>query len=279
MRAARAVIGGLLVLLGCGESGFPSASLLEGYRVIALVASPPELPSDATTRLFAVEYDPATLGGEDAIPADAYYVWSVCPFALGAVARYACVDPRLEVARRGQTPHLALDLGPRGLNLDALLERARPIVGDAVVDAARRDGLTLTVRLVSGRVGGGRAESVRTVRVVDTDEPNRNPVLADIAVDGPPIAGASVVLRPTVVPASLEVRPDADGVLAPERLRSTWFVTAGELPSSFDLVEGVHAVALRLPDRPGPLRVYLVVRDERGGTAVGWRDLIVTAPP
>lgn len=275
MRAALALA---LLLGGCGDADFPSRGLLEGYRVVALGATPPEVAPDGVLRLFVVEYDPATLGVEQPGSVGAYYVWSLCPFSLGATARYACVDPRLEVGRRTRTPTLTVDLGPDGLDLDAWLERARPIVGDAAVEAARSDGLTLTVRLVSGRAGVGPEESVRTVRVRDTDTPNRNPVVQSIDVDAPTIAGTTIDLEVSLGGLAAQALRQPDGTYRPERLWSAWYTTGGELTAPTD-ADGVRPTYLRLPDRPGPLRVYVVVRDERGGASALWRDLIVTAPP
>ncbi len=274
----RALLASALLLVACSDADFPSRGLLEGYRVVALIASPPEIAPDGAARLFAVEHDPVTLDVAGGGSGDPYYVWSICLFARGAEARYACVDPRLEVARRTPGPQLRLDLGPNALDLDAWLEAARAVVGDEAVDVARREGLALTVRLVSGRLGAGRAESVRTVRVSEAADPNRNPPVLGIAVDGSLVAGARIALQAEVAADAAQAWRDGAGAQQRETLSAAWFTTDGALSAAVD-PDGTGGAFLRLPDRAGPLRVYLVVRDDRGGASSASRDLIVTAAP
>ncbi|MCA9557947.1 MAG: hypothetical protein KC583_05210, partial [Myxococcales bacterium] len=99
-----------------------------------------------------------------------------------------------------------------------------------------------------------------------------------IEVKAPLVAGSRVALRGRLAEGAAEWWSGAPGGARRERLSSAWFTTGGELSAPVD-PEGVGPTYLRLPDRPGPLRVYLVVRDERGGASVVERHLIVTAPP
>ncbi|TMA17785.1 MAG: hypothetical protein E6J85_16250 [Deltaproteobacteria bacterium] len=140
---------------------------------------------------------------------------------------------------------------------------------------------------------GGPLQIVRgytTIVVHDDSRPaNRNPDLAsirigpdggvDIAADGTTAVPPSSVQRLTPVPAPDAKEATADG---PEKLGYSFFATAGSLSSlrSTDTTAtGEPAdtfVDWTAPSATGPLRLWVVVRDGRGGTAFLERSISVS---
>jgi hypothetical protein len=140
---------------------------------------------------------------------------------------------------------------------------------------------------------GGPLQIVRgytTIVVHDDSRPaNRNPDLADVrigpdggvdlAADGATPVPANAVQRLTPVPAADAKEATPAG---PEKLGYSFFATAGSLSSlrSTDTTTtGGPAdtfVDWTTPALPGPARIWVVVRDGRGGT--GWleRDVSVS---
>jgi hypothetical protein len=121
----------------------------------------------------------------------------------------------------------------------------------------------------------------------DTRPANRNPELAavrigpdggvDLAADGATTVPASAVERLTPVPAADAKEATPAG---PEKLGYSFFATAGSLSSlrSTDTTTtGEPAdtfVDWTTPATPGPAKVWVVVRDGRGGT--GWLERVVS---
>jgi hypothetical protein len=140
---------------------------------------------------------------------------------------------------------------------------------------------------------GGSLQVVRgytTVVVHDDSRPaNQNPELAavrigpdggiDLAADGSTAVPSATVERLTPIPAPGAKEGTPSG---PEKLGYSFFATAGSVSSlrSTDTTStGQTAdtfVDWTTPSGPGPVRIWVVVRDGRGGT--GWleRDLSVS---
>jgi hypothetical protein len=107
---------------------------------------------------------------------------------------------------------------------------------------------------------------------------NRNPVLAALLADGaalPETGAGSVRAGATVrlLPVAAEGAAEETGT-GRERLTFSFYATAGDLDAlrTFDLgADGVPvdaSVDWIAPSAPGPVQLWLVVRDGRGG--VGW---------
>lgn len=282
---------------GCGDE-LDRRSLLDAYRVIGIRADAPEVGPDDTVTLHVYDFDPASHDpGADA--PRPHYIWAICPFSLGSIAAYDCVDPALEIFVRTEGPKLTLDLarppggGPSLRALYALVqayieEEVRAKGGDTAVYETAFDlerGIPLYVKLYAGREGAGHVDAVKTVLVRESDQPpNRNPEIRALRVGGlegvvAAPAGDEVVLEVDVAPSSAERYVDPDtGEETTEELLYSWFTTGGELDPERGVGE-MRQARLRLPDEPGPLRIYVAVRDGRGGLAVASHDFEVTPLP
>jgi len=134
---------------------------------------------------------------------------------------------------------------------------------------------------------GGPLQIVRGYTTIvlhdDTRPANRNPDLAavrigpdggvDLALDGSTTVPANTTQRLTPVPAPDAKEPTPAG---PEKLGYSFFATAGSISSlrSIDTTATGEAadtfVDWATPGTPGPVRIWVVVRDGRGGT--GWLE-------
>ncbi|TMB29747.1 MAG: hypothetical protein E6J61_14450 [Deltaproteobacteria bacterium] len=295
MRAA------LMVSLACAgcATDLEKQSEVVKLRVLAVRADPAELvvtdggvPPRATFTALAVEPSGAPTSVRFALCIDQNPTPSPtldCPGAQGVdlppagdtSAVFDLGDPRflpvLSASADGGTPDAAV-----------LQEGIAVIIGFAATAPAHTepDG---------GPAGadGGPLQIVRgytTIVVHDDSRPaNRNPDLAsirigpdggvDIAADGTTAVPPSSVQRLTPVPAPDAKEATADG---PEKLGYSFFATAGSLSSlrSTDTTAtGEPAdtfVDWTAPSATGPLRLWVVVRDGRGGTAFLERSISVS---
>src|SRR6185503_12656568 len=106
-RANAAIFALLPLVSGCTDD-FTPRTLLSGYRVLGIVASPPEVEADGTVSLTAEDF----YDGDDTVT----YAWRFCSYSSGAQVGYACADQALEVPV-GSEPSVSLALGPDGLDL------------------------------------------------------------------------------------------------------------------------------------------------------------------
>jgi hypothetical protein len=303
MRAAACWLA-VVALAGCGDD-FEPRSHLEAYRVVGIQAEPPELPSDGKVTLHVYDFDPASVAPADAGPPPGapYYIWVVCAYSLGSAVQYDCLDPRLEFAIRTDGPELALDLAhpPDGYpplkavyaGLRAELER-REAEGEDVsaledqIDPQK--GTTLTVKLYAGREGAGHVDAVKRVTIHDPAPgntpapPNHNPTIAAFRLGGETDVvsvptGEKLALSVEMAPGSVETYVDSStGESTDEELLYSWFTSGGTLEP--DITFGSDTkVELTAPDTPQRLRLFVAVRDGRGGLAVSEKTLDVLAPP
>jgi hypothetical protein len=268
-------------------------------RVLALRADPAELvvsdgglPPRTTFTALAVEPSGAPTSVRYALCTDQNPTPSPtldCPGAQG-----------VDLPRAGETSAV-FDLGdPRYLPVFASTDGGTPDAGGLL-----QEGVAVVIGFEAtapahtepdgGPAGadGGPLQIVRgytTIVVHDDSRPaNGNPDLAalrigpdggvDLAADGATAVPANAVERLTPVPA-----PDAKEATpaGPEKLGYSFFATAGSLSSlrSTDTTAtGERAdtfVDWTTPALPGQARIWVVVRDGRGGT--GWleRDVSVS---
>jgi hypothetical protein len=231
--------------------------------------------------------------------------WSRCdarrPLAeLGPVAR-ACFDdeaartalgeglaittalPRNSCSLFGPNPPPAKpgEAGGRPVDADRTGGYYHPFV---VALGAARDAAF--ARVFCGLAGATQAESVRYATEYRR---NTNPIVASIAVvrggvatelgEDPPLAitaGETLELEVRWPPESVEryLRRGDEGALTEtsESLRASFFVTGGAVadPRVGATAANAARTAYEAPAEPGEVRVWAVLRDERGG--VGWLD-------
>lgn len=153
-------------LAGCAADFVPGSVIVD-RRVLALVASPPELDGTdpgATTTVAAVEAAPSpppALAAEHVLERR----WTFCPFSTGAATGYACAVPACEVA---------LAPGPDG---------AVTLAPVALAAACLAGGVGLPPDL-----GGGAGALPATVevlvryRLVDRHAPATGPALPEVVL-------------------------------------------------------------------------------------------------
>jgi hypothetical protein len=278
-----------LLAAGCGEE-FEPRSLLQSYRVVGIAADRPEIGPDDTVTLRVYDFDPASVA-QAPVAETPYYIWVVCGYSLGSVVQYDCIDPRLEAAVRTDGPTLTLDLrhppwgGPdlRTQYAVAAAEAEARGVGD-VFDL--EEGVPLTVKLYSGRDGVGHVDSVKQVLVREGDATvrNRNPEIAAFRIGGldgvlSVPTGDEVFLEVEMAPGSAETYVDPlTGETTTEELLYSWFTSGGAVDPERGYGDRTQTV-LTVPETPQRLRLFVAVRDGRGGLAVAEQTIDVLAPP
>ncbi len=257
------------ILVGGCKNDFAPQSDLLGLRVMALVADHPELAPDQSITLTPWIYVPATASSTT-------HRWTFCPASAGAVSGYACALPACETEL---SP--AAD-GTVTANPTAMLRACGggsipPGIPEPLVTLFRYRVTTLESGVVDTR------EAVLQVpqwnRGIPQD-PNRNPVIADVLVGGVSVRGGGTIpplpvggTLPVVLqidPASVQTYVDAAGTTQTETMTGYFYTTGGTFSSGITTgvqsttnLEGSGIVA----GQP-PIQVWVVALDLRGGQAV-----------
>ncbi|MBU1430639.1 hypothetical protein KKF91_08800 [Myxococcota bacterium] len=276
MSTHRAPLWILALALACGGAEEDPPNLLkDAYRVLAVEVSPPEARPEDQVTLRVHDYNPTAY--DEARPEVApFYVWSVCLYSLGAATQYDCADPMLERYFSTDGPELTLDLGPSGLNVRLILAALSQAIPPEVLEEfgikppSLEEGFDIFVRVYSGLEGEARRESVKRVRISEAAAPNQNPGVPRIIAEQTTVKpGGEVPLRLELAEGSVEMMQ-----AGPETLQYSWYMTVGELErfrGSKDQLENTFMA----PDEPGLARVFVFVRDQRGGVSSAHVDLIV----
>jgi len=251
----------LLVALGaiaCDEE-FDSRTILDGYRVIGVEASPPEATPDDSVLLTARDFN----DGSEAIA----YDWSLCIGAAVPEGEYACEPAEAEVAL-GSEPSVLLDMSPEGLGVRGLLGAMGTTV-DA--DGSPRDlnqGFDVFVHLRSGPTCS-KCEPIHTVKRLRLRDgnptPNANPVIESFDVVGNVRRGEDVTLRVNVEAPERFTDPESGAEVREEYLY-TWYTNSGETDPALTFDDERETI-LHLEDELD-VTVMVAVRDGRGGLAV-----------
>lgn len=349
MRAHHLLAGLCLAALGCGNDELDQRSVLAEYRVLAIVADTPQPAPDDVVRLTVVEHDPADVDPA-ATSGAPFYVWEICPFSLGPLAGYDCLDPLAEIGGMGmmmnpdmlppelqaRLPTLIAELGALGVSVDDLPTAFAPryvrtdgpeltvdmaevggvgvealvlicaaVSPDGVCRDRGRQELTLEqgwdvfIKLFSGREGARRLDTIKVLKVRDFEGRNvNNPGVTQLDVEGPGggearfVTDGKVRYTLTIDPAAAERYPEividsegsivrqADGTPVTEErdeeLIISWYSSDGQFEFTRTTGEELSNT-LTLPEDPGPVRIYAVVRDGRGGFGVASTDITVLA--
>jgi hypothetical protein len=277
--AALALLGGA----ACNTSNGDPASYVTGLRVLAIKAEPPEVPVGATATLTALAID------TDGAPIE--IAWAQC---LATALQAYAINPDCITTR------VADYLQPVGNGLSVMI--TMPAVDPAVLGRADASGGVYLPLIAQAAAASDSLTASYRLRVGLGLPANQNPMLAGIfvvttAADGSIVdlvpldeasplvvhAGAQITLRATFVPGSAETYDvyDGDPATTPPRtftetLSASWFATAGNLAAAttgadvpdqivhFDETAG--GPALHLPPSGTPIDLWVVGRDERGGT-------------
>ena len=281
-RTSLVLVLAVLCAAGCNDNDFELQSELRRVRVLAIKAEPAELaftgqdtPPEPLS-LSALSYSPS--GAQVAVtyalclPGNPYDPAFECPGKDGL----ALPDGRLDLTDPQVQEVLAALARALGGGADA------GSGGGADVEAALRVGIPLVVGYEArdGTPGEtGVERGTRRITLRQTAQPNANPVVVDVQVDGgvptaPLPAATELALRPVLAEGSLERYTAADGGAVTEQPFYSWYATGdGELQQLRSLEPtdgrpGEPTVEYETPASAQRVTVYVVARDERGGT--GW---------
>lgn len=276
MRSTASVVA-FVILAGCSPD-LPKQSIIDKLRVLGVRAEPAELvitDSLPATTLTALAVQPSGAPIE--------LQWALCPLPANVPPPATLNCPGgYGIALSADGAGVArLDLAdPRAqLFWDTLFLTAD---GKPLTDAQRTSLLatgTLTVAGFSATSSGEQLDGFAQVPLRNAGAPiNHNPSLTGLLVnevelpaDGSGVLAAGVKVRLRPVPASDAKEDTGNGL---EALNFTFFATDGDISSlrstdqtsTGELVD--PSIDYTPPRTPGPLQLWVVIRDGRGG--VGW---------
>ena len=292
MRARRRLAVALLfarALASCGTDDFVPAWRVQTFRVLAVVASPPDAVAGETVHLSAV------LADAPAHAARAVSVaWAICAHltidastgARGCAPADAIIRTGVSITFPAPAPNGANPYGVFGFACSG---------GAIVFDASTA---TPTCR------GGDGFAFIRSVRVRGAVG-NHNPVLARILLDGREVTADAPGVAPLCVgdrtqcralPLTVEfaaeareatavVQPDGSVQSVPESLVTEFLVDGGDLDGSFrsdgdanlsSVSNPSHGNAFTPPATAGTVRLWVLAHDGRGGFAAAERSVVVS---
>jgi hypothetical protein len=281
------------LVAGCSGDFDPASYLAPGsLRVLGVIAEPAEAAANDTTTLTVITPD---------LPAAPTYEWVVCtqPPLPGS----SSIDPLCLEADMGDFLHPVAGNGP---SAQVTMPADAGLTTLGIPDSS--GGLYLPV-LVRATLGAETLATSYGLRLAVPGYPNHNPTIASAALVGEPLdaspmdvselsadpaaptpvaVGSEPTLRLTLTPDSYEVYPQLTGtppnvtiMMTTELPRFFWYADAGiftEDTTGMDQPDTVLKLddAKHHPPAAGDrINVFVVVRDERGGTAFTHRYLIV----
>ena len=258
---------------GCAADEGPSPSRIDGPRVLAIQASPPEAtPGDAVALQVTVaglSEPPPIEWAWCATPKPPTENTVVDPACLGSgVAAIAATGPAINALIPADACRLFGPISPG----PGLRPRDADVTGGYYQPVRVTVGAVVAVGLVRLRCGLNQAPLRATQRYAAEYVDNANPVI--LALDAPDSVGPGevVALRLEADAPEPYVRFDPAAralVDDAEVLTVAWFSTAGALTADgAALVDGRANVGWRAPTTPGPVTLFAVLRDSRGGAAV-----------
>jgi hypothetical protein len=259
------------VLCACQPS-FDPASYVTGLRLLAVRAEPPEVAPGESVTLTTLAVDPT--GGVIDI------TWQACQLAPGPGD--GTLNP--DCLRPGPAPFLT-PLGQGPTLMVAVPEPPTPQLPDET------GGIYLPVRLDLATMTD-QVSAIDRLRIAPgaSSPRNSNPHLTAVQADGAPLledaplpvhAGQNVTLRALFSDDSAEAYTiSAAGQVrqVTEILNAAWFATGGSLSEGTTGGEKPDTTwkgDKNLPPAGGPIDLWVVGRDERGGVDFLHRQLVV----
>lgn len=244
---------------GCNDP-LPSRALVDDLRVLGVRAEPPEAAPGATITFDA-------LVGDVEVPSRPFRRgWAICTPGVDGVA--TCGDPgRVTALGTGLTATWTV---PAGVLEDLSPEDAAIGREVYVVFGIELDGLDRSPE------EGEHDVAFKRVRISTNPEPNTNPLIEALLVDGvsseSPLVVSEGARTDLLVLSTQDSRQEylLHGDLEQEEMRYTWLVTRGSIadPVTWADPGGVSETRWHVPRRGSPdLMLWVVLRDGRGGTA------------
>lgn len=256
----------LVLLAGCGDSGFRKVEELRGFRVLGVIATAPEVAPGGSSTLQLVVSDPE--GGGRTISGTT--VSCVDPgIALGASVSCAH-DPTAVTGTYTIDTVNDADLGAADLYTGLATQTVTLTVPDLLQNRSTKDRTNGVgyITIFTFSVDGKTVSAFKRVLVSNRSTLNTNPAITDVTLEG-----ATLSAKPrkderlkiaTSAPETYNfVNDDGAEETRAEELAVAWFVSEGELdkPKS-----EVGDEVKYLTDPPSsPLVVLALVRDDRGG--------------
>jgi hypothetical protein len=302
--AALASIAAVTLLAGCKPDFGTPASLVTERRILAVRAEPPEVRPTQTVNLTALVVSP---DGTESMPA---VDWSLCltpkPLDENNVVSVACLGDGdgIQALGTGATmmatvpPNACALFGPdpppQMMGQPPLRPRDPDVTGGYYQPLRLREGDVTSFALERVTCDLAQAGADLAVQYGMTYHANVNPTLQPLTAT---VAGAPVAL--TALPAgqtidfnvswpadSVESFPVFDVNAAAlithrESMRVSWFATAGSFTHEVTgRDEGDPATdsdnLWTAPTTPGPVHLWVVLRDSRGGIDFAAHELAVT---
>ena len=289
----------IAVVYQCGGNEFDPKSLLNSYRVIAVQASPPSIGITEFTKTIQIklwDYHPNDIKmGQDRPKTQ--YEWSLCLFSVGALRNYECLVD--EIPLESATDLTEFELSPIMLflqaQMDGLLDGLDMGEGDMnddmMMEESELSTIDIYLKLTITVAGETPQQTVKklTVHFDDRVPQNNNPTIDGIefAVNEMPIVAESEINLKALIDAQstetyLAIDPTSnEGEEREEELILAWFSTTGTFEPAVSLLMDPKSV-LKIPEKEeeetlGTNRIFLTVRDGRGGVDVQFIDFNVEA--
>jgi hypothetical protein len=257
MSALISILFAITLLSGCGNDDFRKVERLEGFRVLAIAATNPELPLsggtvDLTLHLFHENFGSSITGA-----------WQVC------------LDPGVT---RGALPSCEGTSNPISITNSALYATHGisnvpvPNVNEQAHSARDKfNGIAYLV-IFNLQVDGQQVSFFKRLIRTERTPPNTNPGIGGLTVNGstpsgPLVAGDAVDVSLVSGAETYQfIQFDGSLVQRQERLSIAWYTTVGEF--NRPKASPGERVVYQGDTGPGPELLIAVVRDERGGVAV-----------
>ncbi|HKA91054.1 MAG TPA: hypothetical protein VKE22_25505 [Haliangiales bacterium] len=289
-----------LALLCACDAGFADPNIVVDLRVLAIRTDPAEV---------VVDFDPANPTNVT-FPTVTVTALVIDPAGPRHSYRFTACPKQRNLRCDGEVlPHLIFGEGVAEAGQETIVA-SLDVTLDLLKGAIREDpfggfgGVPVNLELRVVAEGGGESaavyggkQMVYAPRVPPSRTPNQNPSFQDLTLDGEPVEGCPVVepgrevkLEP-IEPAGVRedyVVPTLDGGqrMFTENLRYAWLATAGEFSSGntggpVDFFGNKPPLWTKwtAPDADTRVRLWIVQRDERGGTFWTERCLQVQKPP
>jgi hypothetical protein len=299
----RRVVVALVLVAGCKPDFGTPASLVNDTRVLAVRAEPPEVKPTGAVTLTAL------VVGSDGTQASPAVDWSLCrapkPLDENNVVSAACLGNGMSLVDLGTAPTLATtvpadacalfgpDPPPQMPGMPPLRPRDPDVTGGFYQPFRLVDGPAIGFALERVTCDLARAGIDLSVEYGKTYQANQNPKLLPLTatVDGAAVALDALPAGKTIDftvgwPAeSVESFPVFDLTAAAlvthrEAMRVSWFATAGSFTHEITgRDEGDPATTTddpwSAPATPGPVHLWVVLRDSRGGLDFAAYELAV----
>jgi hypothetical protein len=284
----RATLLAAVTALAACDTGFETPSIVLDLRVLAIVSDPPDVVVDVDPDdLLDVELPPVTLRALIAEPGGGG-PWTYTMTACGETFELRCDDPELTFRMPFAEGTVAsTDDRPTGvLQANVLLLQAA-LEEDEFLGVG---GIPVVVHVVVRNGAGAEIHAAKRVYYAPREPPERlqntNPTMAELRARGEPWPEGAVL---TVARREqIEIEPvEPDGVredyvvptfdggsrMFTENMRYSWFATGGDFTDettggAMDIFGNrpLLRTRWRAPDAPGTIHMWIVQRDERGGT-------------